>query len=184
MGIFKKAEIKKNYNFGNQLGSGNFAVVKKASANKDAEDGAVKKGDEVAIKIIDKAKVEDMEDIQREIEIMGILKHDNVIKLFGIYEEPKKMMLVMELVTGGELFDSIVDRGNYSEKDAAKVMMQLCDALAYMHEKEVVHRDLKPENVLLDANGVAKVADFGLFRMQALSRIRIPEPSPRREASP
>jgi len=78
------------------------------------------------------------------------------------------MMLVMELVTGGELFDSIVDRGNYSEKDAAKVMMQLCDALAYMHEKEVVHRDLKPENILLsnrEPNAPIKVADFGLARV-------------------
>ena len=58
------------------------------------------------------------------------------------------MMLVMELVTGGELFDRIVAKGSYTEKDAAGVIMQLCDALKYMHEKKIVHRDLKPENIL------------------------------------
>jgi len=68
--------------------------------------------------------------------------------LFEIFDEPKKMMLVMELVTGGELFDRIVAKGSYTEKDAAGVIMQLCDALKYMHEKKIVHRDLKPENIL------------------------------------
>jgi serine/threonine protein kinase len=68
--------------------------------------------------------------------------------LFEIFDEPKKMMLVMELVTGGELFDRIVAKGSYTEKDAAGVILQLCDALKYMHEKKIVHRDLKPENIL------------------------------------
>ena len=58
------------------------------------------------------------------------------------------MMLVMELVTGGELFDRIVSKGSYTEADAAGVLLQLCDALNYMHEKKIVHRDLKPENIL------------------------------------
>merc|ERR1719487_1507833 len=77
-------------------------------------------------------------------------------------------MLVMELVTGGELFDRIVAKGSYTEKDAAGVIMQLCDALKYMHEKKIVHRDLKPENILYsttDEDSPIKVADFGLARV-------------------
>jgi serine/threonine protein kinase len=152
-----------------QLGSGNFAVVKKATkTDKNKKEGIPH---EVAIKIIDKSKVEDMGDIEREIEIMNMIEHKNVVNLYELYDEPKKMNLVMELVTGGELFDRIVSKGSYSEKDAAEVIFTLCDALEYLHEKKIVHRDLKPENILYTApegapNGdQIKVADFGLARM-------------------
>jgi len=170
MGFFKKSELKKNYEIqGNELGSGNFAVVKKAIKNKSHNSGdAAKIPNEVAVKIIDKAKVEDMNDITREIEIMNIVDHKNVIKLFEIYDEPKKMNLVMELVTGGELFDRIVAKGNYTEKDAALTIQKLCEALEYLHKKNVVHRDLKPENILYanqDEDAEIKVADFGLARV-------------------
>ena len=89
MGFFKKSEVKKNYELGKDLGSGNFAVVKEATktaANKQAEIP-----NKVAIKVIDKAKVDDMNDIQREIEVMSMLDHPNVVKLFEIYDEPKKV---------------------------------------------------------------------------------------------
>uniref|UniRef100_A0A6S9RXG1 Protein kinase domain-containing protein n=1 Tax=Chrysotila carterae TaxID=13221 RepID=A0A6S9RXG1_CHRCT len=164
MGFFKKSEIKKNYDLGDQLGSGNFAVVKKAVYK--GTNSEIPK--DVAIKIIDKAKVEDMNDIQREIEIMSMVDHPNVIKLYEIYDEPKKMHLVMELVTGGELFDRIVAKGNYTEKDAADTIGTLCSALGYLHKKNIVHRDLKPENILYQSredNACIKVADFGLARM-------------------
>merc|ERR1719222_1191188 len=78
------------------------------------------------------------------------------------------MHLVMELVTGGELFDRIVSRGNYTEKDAASLMATLCDALNYLHGKHIVHRDLKPENLLYSSpadDAIIKVADFGLARV-------------------
>lgn len=166
MGFFKKSEVKKNYDMeAGQLGSGNFAVVKKAKKIKSDDPNIPT---DVAIKIIDKSKVEDMNDIQREIEIMSAVKHPNVIKLYEIFDEPKKMHLVMELVTGGELFDRIVAKGNYTEKDAADLMKTLCDALAYLHEKNIVHRDLKPENLLYSSpadDATIKVADFGLARI-------------------
>ena len=159
MGFFKKSDITKLYEIGDELGSGNFAKVKKAkrkakTADVEKEVGGKKKvvlkaGADVAIKIIDKAKVEDMQDIQREIEIMNMVDHPNVINLFEIFDEPKKMNLVMELVTGGELFDRIVALGSYTEKDAAAVMGTLAKALKYLHDKGIVHRDLKPENILL-----------------------------------
>jgi serine/threonine protein kinase len=171
MGFFKKSEVKKHYDIGDQLGSGNFAVVKKATKREkhDVTDGCgTPIPVDVAIKIIDKSKVEDMNDIQREIEIMSSVSHHNVIKLYEIFDEPKKMHLVMELVTGGELFDRIVARGNYTEKDAAALMGTLCDALDYLHEKNIVHRDLKPENFLYSSpadDAIIKVADFGLARV-------------------
>lgn len=169
MGLFKKSsEIKKYYEMFDALGSGNFAVVKKG-VTKDAKKKENKEiPDDVAIKIIDKSKVEDMGDIEREIEIMRMVDHPNVIKLFEIYDEPKKMHLVMELVTGGELFDRIVAKGSYSEKDAAFTMGTLCGALDYLHAKKVVHRDLKPENILYASpadDAPIKVADFGLARI-------------------
>ena len=112
MGFFtKQSDLKKKFTVEDKtLGSGNFAVVKKATRKSD---GLV-----CAVKIIDKAKVEDMQDIEREIDIMGQIDHPNVIKLYEIHDEAKKMNLVMELVTGGELFDRIVARGNYTEKVA------------------------------------------------------------------
>lgn len=78
------------------------------------------------------------------------------------------MHLIMELVTGGELFDRIVERGSYTERDAADVVKQMCEALDYMHDKNVVHRDLKPENILYESvaeNAPIKIADFGLARV-------------------
>ena len=100
MGFMKtKDDVKKNYKLGKQLGAGNFAVVKLAEKSKTNTNAAIPQ--DVAVKIIDKSKVEDMNDITREIEIMQSMDHANVIKLYEIYDEPKKMNLVMELVTGG-----------------------------------------------------------------------------------
>mmetsp|Transcript_12136 Transcript_12136/g.38934 ORF Transcript_12136/g.38934 Transcript_12136/m.38934 type:complete len:328 (+) Transcript_12136:50-1033(+) len=165
MGFFKKSEISKNYVMGDTLGSGNFATVKRAQyKGKEKIDSMP---ENVAVKIIDKSKVEDMNDIQREIEIMQMVKHKNIIALFEIYDEPKKMHLVMELVTGGELFDRIVQKQKYSEKEAAGCMAQLCEALHFLHDKKIVHRDLKPENILYESpdSDTIKVADFGLARV-------------------
>ena len=162
MGIFhKKSQLEKKYKVDPPvLGTGNFAQVKKCMRLEDKK--------EFAVKIIDKSKVEDMQDIEREIEIMGKVDHPNVIKLVDVFDETKKMNLIMELVTGGELFDRIVAKGNYTEKDAATVIHTLCDALKYLHAKNIVHRDLKPENILLESpaeDAPIKVADFGLARM-------------------
>jgi len=99
---------------------------------------------------------------------MGQIDHVNVIKLFEVFDDKKKMNLILELVSGGELFDSIVALGNYSEKKAANLMVTACGALEYLHDKSIVHRDLKPENILLKDNSPdapIKIADFGLARL-------------------
>jgi serine/threonine protein kinase len=114
-----------------------------------------KVGDEAfAVKIIDKKRLDDLNlpKLTNEIDIMAMIDHPHIIKLIEVFDEEKQMKLVMELVTGGELFDRIVARGCYTEKDAADVMAMLCGALNYLHERKIVHRDLKPENIMLATN--------------------------------
>jgi len=98
---------------------------------------------------------------------MKKVDHPNILKLYEVYEDDEFFWLVLELVEGLELFDKIVDRGNYSEKDAANIVKQIVEAVKYLHEHEIVHRDLKPENLLSAGEGeneVVKVADFGFAK--------------------
>eukprot|EP00900_Chrysochromulina_parva_P025024 jgi/Chrpa1/7155/Chrysochromulina_OHIO_Genome00013632-RA len=90
-------------------------------------------GVEYALKVIDTSKCADMDDITREVSILHMLTHPNIMRLYEVFYEVRTVVLVTELVAGGELFDRIIEKGNYSEKDAAKVMSQLCNALSYMH---------------------------------------------------
>lgn len=178
MGLFSKtSEVKKYYSWNDkkdQLGSGNFATVYRAELKTErTASGMTMQPGFYAIKVIDKSKVEDQGDIDREIEIMLECKHKNIIRLFEVHPENKKINLVMEMVNGGELFDEIVNREKYSELDSAKVMRTMCDALSYIHKKNIVHRDLKPENILLadkprpGYEPEIKIADFGLARFIA-----------------
>ena len=96
---------------------------------------------------------------------MRKLEHENIIKLYEVYESDNHVYLVLELLHGGELFERIVKKGQYSEKDACILMRNLLSALAYMHGKGLMHRDLKPENLILKDNENdwdVKIADFGL----------------------
>jgi len=121
----------------------------------------------MALKIIDKKSLrrEEQAFLMTEVEILVQAKHENVIRLTELYETPRMLFLVMELVTGGELFQRIIKQKSYSEADAQVVMRQIFSGVAYLHSRGIVHRDLKPENVLLasDAPDAAiKIADFGL----------------------
>jgi len=97
---------------------------------------------------------------------MTKLHHKNIIALEEVFEEDETIYLVLELVTGGELFDQIVSRGTYSERDAANVVRQILEAVAYMHDNGIAHRDLKPENLLCSGpdSNIIKVTDFGLSK--------------------
>ncbi|XP_016371134.1 calcium/calmodulin-dependent protein kinase type 1D-like [Sinocyclocheilus rhinocerous] len=96
------------------------------------------------------------------------IKHDNVVGLEDFYETRTHYYLVMELVSGGELFDRILDRGVYTEKDASCVIKQVLEAVSYLHQNSIVHRDLKPENLLYyspDESAKIMISDFGLSKM-------------------
>lgn len=151
------------YTVGDELGKGGFAVVRKAT-NKST-------GEAVAIKFIEKKFVVEPNErkcLTREIEIMKKVNHPNVLHLIDIFETDTHLCMVLELVTGGELFYKIVNRGSYSEHDAANIVRQLVTGVEYLHREGVAHRDLKPENLLCNGDGdamVIKIADFGLSKI-------------------
>jgi hypothetical protein len=119
----------------------------------------------------------DQEALKKEIQVMKIIDHNNCIRLHEFYQSPSHMFLILDLVTGGELFDRVIARGYYSEKDAAEVTRDVLHAVAYLHSINIVHRDLKPENLLYMSNDETvpeynqiKVADFGLARSTSLDQ--------------
>ncbi|PNX80817.1 CBL-interacting serine/threonine-protein kinase 24-like protein, partial [Trifolium pratense] len=100
--------------------------------------------------------------IKREISIMKIVRHPNIVRLHEVLASQSKIYIILEFVMGGELYDKIVQLGKLSENESRRYFQQLIDAVAHCHKKGVYHRDLKPENLLLDAYGNLKVSDFGL----------------------
>ncbi|CAI0544823.1 unnamed protein product [Linum tenue] len=155
------------YELGRTLGEGTFAKVKFARN--------VENGENVAIKILDKEKVlkhKMIAQIKREIATMKLIRHPNVIRMYEVMASKTKIYIVMEFVTGGELFDKIqASRGRLKEDEARKYFQQLINAVDYCHSRGVYHRDLKPENLLLDASGVLKVSDFGLSALPQQVRV-------------
>jgi calcium-dependent protein kinase len=143
-----------NYDLGEKLGEGAFAVVRRCTRKSD--------GAEFAIKLIDKGS-SSAEEAAHELKILGTLGlHRHIVSLIDHFELSDSSAVVMEIADGGEVFESICEKGAYSEADAARVVRQVALALAFMHSLGIVHRDLKPENLLLTRDGDVKVADFGL----------------------
>ncbi|CAH8448191.1 unnamed protein product [Schistosoma haematobium] len=138
------------------IGKGNFAKVKLAIH--------MATGVEVAIKIFNKTVMDNtlLKRLKREITIMKVTNHPNIVKLLEIIENEDVLCLVMEYASGGEIFDYLVANGKMCEKKARVKFRQLLSAMQYCHAKRIVHRDLKAENILLDQNLNVKVADFGL----------------------
>ncbi|KAI2664266.1 Serine/threonine-protein kinase SIK2 [Labeo rohita] len=140
------------YDIERTLGKGNFAVVKLARHR-------ITKS-EVAIKIIDKTQLDavNLEKIYREVEIMKLLDHPHIIKLYQVMETKNMLYLVTEYARNGEIFDYLASRGRLSEMDARRKFWQILSAVEYCHERNIVHRDLKAENLLLDAHMNMKIA--------------------------
>mmetsp|Transcript_20354 Transcript_20354/g.23463 ORF Transcript_20354/g.23463 Transcript_20354/m.23463 type:complete len:443 (+) Transcript_20354:202-1530(+) len=151
------------YELGRTLGSGSFSKVKL---------GVDDQGNQYAVKIIDKEQLirEHMEEqLKREISIMRMLNHPNIVKLYDVLQTQNNIYLVLELVTGGELFDRIVSAKRFDEDTGRKYFQQLVTALHYCHKQGIAHRDLKPENLLVDDKGNIKITDFGLANLQPLN---------------
>ncbi|KAG5682031.1 hypothetical protein PVAND_011423 [Polypedilum vanderplanki] len=176
------ANIEDKYHLRQVLGNGAFSEVRLGESKENP-------GQLFAIKIIDKKALKGKEDsLENEIKVLRRfsamnandndndnnietkrLTHPNIVQLLETYEDKTKVYLVMELVTGGELFDRIVEKGSYTEKDASGLIRQVLEAVDYMHEQGVVHRDLKPENLLYyntEEDSKIMISDFGLSKME------------------
>ncbi|MBA0597450.1 hypothetical protein Gorai_007254 [Gossypium raimondii] len=153
----KKTRTVGKYEVGRTIGQGTFAKVKFARNSVT--------GESVALKVLPKATIlkhRMVDQIKREISIMKIVRHPNIVRLHEVLASRTKIYIILEFISGGELFDKIVHCGRLPENECRRYFQQLIDAVAHCHSKGVYHRDLKPENLLLDSYGDLKVSDFGL----------------------
>jgi len=147
------------YTKGGEIGRGAFSIVYKGERKSD--------GFPIAVKVVDKVgqTPDVIKLLRREISVMQKLQHPGIVSLLDVYEDGSTITMVLEYVDGGELYDQIIERGSYTEKDAIVTVRQLLEALAYMHSNGVAHRDLKPENLLcVSDKKTIKIADFGLSK--------------------
>ncbi|XP_077441780.1 5'-AMP-activated protein kinase catalytic subunit alpha-1 [Vanacampus margaritifer] len=151
-----------HYILGDTLGVGTFGKVKVGQHELTKH--------QVAVKILNRQKIRSLDvvgKIRREIQNLKLFRHPHIIKLYQVISTPTDIFMVMEYVSGGELFDYILKNGKLDEKESRRLFQQIISAVDYCHRHMVVHRDLKPENVLLDAHMNAKIADFGLSNMMS-----------------
>mmetsp|Transcript_50311 Transcript_50311/g.118385 ORF Transcript_50311/g.118385 Transcript_50311/m.118385 type:complete len:617 (+) Transcript_50311:196-2046(+) len=162
--------VKKDWAIENvELGKGKFGVVRLCTNRKT--------GQPAAIKIMQKRDKDDkeMKLMMREIEIMKNVKHQNCIDFYAMYESRNHIYIIMEVVTGGQLLDRIIEKEHYSETEAAHVFVQMISAIEYLHSVGIVHRDLKPENILyanLRPDSPIKICDFGLGKLVELRELQ------------
>jgi len=155
-------DIDKIYELKNELGRGAFSIVYLGVNKQTAQ--------QFAIKVINKKDLgKDYEkNLKMEVDILKKVNHSNIIALKELFDTTDKLYLVMELVTGGELFDKIVEKGSYTEAEASQLVRKIVSAVDYLHNIGIVHRDLKPENLLLkraDNDLEVAIADFGLSKI-------------------
>jgi len=156
------AELYAKYEIKEELGRGAFSLVKLGIDRKT--------GSKVAVKIIEKKNVDGnyQKNVHNETDILKRINHPAIIKLIEMFETDEFLFLVMELTTGGELFDRIVAKGCYFEDEAVELVRRIVDAIKYLHDNGICHRDLKPENLLLGSaedDVDVRIADFGLSKI-------------------
>ncbi|PON59624.1 Calcium/calmodulin-dependent/calcium-dependent protein kinase [Parasponia andersonii] len=157
------------YEIGRTIGEGTFAKVKFGQNTET--------GESVAMKVLDRSTIikhKMVDQIKREISVMKLVRHPHVVRLYEVLASRTKIYIILEYITGGELFDKIVQKGRLSEAESRRYFQQLIDGVDYCHSKGVYHRDLKPENLLLDSQGNLKISDFGLSALpeQGVSLLR------------
>ncbi|XP_030629259.1 death-associated protein kinase 1 isoform X2 [Chanos chanos] len=164
MTVFNQENVEDYYDIGDELGSGQFAVVKKCRKKST--------GVEYAAKFIKKRRSKSSrrgvskEDIEREVSILKEIQHPNIITLHDVFENKNEVILILELVAGGELFDFLAEKESLTEEEATEFLKQILDGVHYLHSKQIAHFDLKPENIMLLNRSVPhpriKLIDFGL----------------------
>uniref|UniRef100_A0A6M2DUG2 non-specific serine/threonine protein kinase n=1 Tax=Xenopsylla cheopis TaxID=163159 RepID=A0A6M2DUG2_XENCH len=149
-----------HYTLGQTLGVGTFGKVKAGEHQLTKH--------KVAVKILNRQKIKSLDvvgKIRREIQNLKLFRHPHIIKLYQVISTPTDIFMIMEYVSGGELFEYIVKHGKLQEHEARRFFQQIISGVDYCHRHMIVHRDLKPENLLLDHNMHVKIADFGLSNM-------------------
>ncbi|TRY90811.1 hypothetical protein DNTS_009692 [Danionella cerebrum] len=164
MATFKQQQVEDFYEIGEELGSGQFAIVKQCCERSSGRD--------FAAKFIKKRQSNASrrgvlrEEIEREVNILQQIHHPNIVTLHDVFENKTDVVLILELVSGGELFDFLAQKESLSEEEATQFIKQILEGLQYLHVKNIAHFDLKPENImLLDKNAPVpriKLIDFGL----------------------
>jgi len=163
--LLARGTIDSKYKMGEIIGKGAFSEVFEATDRKTSQ--------KVAIKVVKKKHIK-KKFLEREINIMMKIRHEGILLCHEVYETDSAIYLVLELVHGGELYDKIVEEGEYTEEEAKIILLQVLDAVEYLHSQGIAHRDLKPENILclekkLGKRGSRferiKIADFGLSKM-------------------
>uniref|UniRef100_A0A8D0E108 Death-associated protein kinase 1 n=1 Tax=Salvator merianae TaxID=96440 RepID=A0A8D0E108_SALMN len=164
MTVFRQENLDDHYEIGEELGSGQFAVVRKCREKST--------GVQYAAKFIKKRRTKSSrrgvsrEDIEREVSILKEIQHPNVITLHDVYENKMDVILILELVAGGELFDFLAEKESLTEEEATEFLKQILNGVNYLHSLQIAHFDLKPENIMLLDRSVPKprikIIDFGL----------------------
>lgn len=154
---------KRDYVFGRTLGAGTFGIVRQARKYSTKQNVAVK----ILLKKALKGNDVQLQMLYDELSILQKLRHPNIVRFEDWFESKDKFYIVTQLATGGELFDRIVAKGHFTEVDAVRIVVQMLEAVEYMHSQNVVHRDLKPENVLYvepSDDSQLVIADFGIAK--------------------
>lgn len=164
MAGFRQEDVELYYEMGEELGSGQFAIVRKCKEKST--------GIEYAAKFIKKRRLSSSrrgvsrEEIEREVNILREIQHSNIITLHDIFENKTDVILILELVSGGELFDFLAEKESLTEEEATQFLKQILDGVHYLHSKRIAHFDLKPENIMLLDKNVPnpriKLIDFGI----------------------
>ncbi|XP_043960424.1 death-associated protein kinase 2a [Gambusia affinis] len=164
MELFKQQNVEDFYEIGEELGSGQFAIVKQCRERSSGLDYAakfIKKRQSLA-----SSRGVRREDIEREVTILQQVQHPNIVTLHDVYENRTDVVLILELVSGGELFDFLAQKESLIEEEATQFIQQILEGVNYLHTRKIAHFDLKPENIMLLDKNVAlpriKIIDFGL----------------------
>ena len=171
--VTKKNSLKKGkilggqFILGEEIGKGTFGIVRVATH--------IISGEKVAVKMLYKEKIYNDDSskkrLEKEIKILKVLRHRNIIQLYNVFQDSSFIFFVMEYIHGKELFEIIIKKKRISELESLLYFQQLISGIEYLGKLGIAHRDLKPENLLIDSKKVLKIADFGLSNTYKKSQL-------------